>query len=133
MLKRICADWMFWGGSYTNVSTPGPMCLEAPSCAEHVDDDDALECSCTAMSEEEFSGKPWLKLAGIEDTSQISWWPADYTPNVVNYVDDYEAAEPETAPDAAEVSDGALTDTASGVASMEGVAEAASGGVVGYA
>jgi len=65
-LQAVCLDWTFWGGSFTSIHTPRPMCLAAPSCEQA-----GLTCSCDKPSVVHSTrNAAWLG----RDQSQPAWW-----------------------------------------------------------
>jgi len=65
-LQAVCLDWTFWGGSFTSIHTPRPMCLAAPSCEQA-----GLPCSCDKPSVVHSTrNAAWLG----RNQSQPDWW-----------------------------------------------------------
>ena len=65
-LQAVCLDWTFWGGSFTSIHTPRPMCLAAPSCEQA-----GLPCSCDKPGfVHSTRNAAWLG----RDHSQPDWW-----------------------------------------------------------
>jgi len=65
-LQAVCLDWTFWGGSFTSIHTPRPMCLSAPSCEKA-----GLPCFCDKPDVVHSTRNAvWLG----HNQSQPDWW-----------------------------------------------------------